>query len=128
MPKALCFPVSLFLLTYFKIFHDTAPTCLNSPIYECGPTLFYLFITSRFDKISFYYLLHSQEVRLAYDVCLVFEISEAWDLHVIIGYSKLYFYRLSVSGLLLQHSYPALWEKKKKKRGGKKLYITFKQN
>lgn len=70
------------ILTYFKTFHYMAPACLNSLIYEFGPTLFYLFITSRFDKNSFSYLLHRQEVRLAYGVCLVFEISQAWDLHV----------------------------------------------
>lgn len=63
-----------------------APVCLNSLIYEFGPTLFYLFITNRFDKISFYYLLHRQEVRLAYSVCPVFETSQAWDLHVILSY------------------------------------------
>lgn len=52
--KALCFPVSLSsFLTDFKIFHDIATACLNSLISECGPTPFYLFITSRFAKDFF---------------------------------------------------------------------------
>lgn len=41
------------LLTYFKIFCDISPTCLNSLISECRPTLFYLFVTSRFAEDFF---------------------------------------------------------------------------
>lgn len=48
-------------------------------------------------------------------MCRAFEISQAWDLHFILSYLKLYFYSLSVLGLLSEHSNPALWGKKKER-------------
>lgn len=53
--RALCFPVAPeLLLTYLKMLHDVAPVHLNSLISECGPTPFYLFITSRLAEDFFW--------------------------------------------------------------------------
>lgn len=60
------------LLTYFKIFHDVAPACLNSLVSVCGTTPFYLFITSRFAEDFFWLSATQPEGQAGIHCMLVF--------------------------------------------------------